>query len=199
MRIAITGTGGIGKTMLATALSEELQIPLIEEGIQPVVNALLELGKAGKARGDVKAAQEQYARTCWQWLQDRNAAYGRHGNFVADRFAIDVLARWVMSGVGRNDDHFLIRMVKECQHQSSTLDLIVMPPLVKLAQKNVPNEQGMHRHESVAMKLFSQSMSRGLIEQLLTTPRLYLPLRCSTVEQRVEAVKSALSKLKRKP
>jgi predicted ATPase len=195
MRIAITGAGGIGKTTLASALAQAFDVPLIEEGLQPVVNAIGKLGKADKATPQFAKLSDAYQKACTDWLKKRAEQQAVHASFVADRFAIDVLARWVLSGVKREDDELLIKLVTECRQQTAGLDLVVMPPLVRLADKDMPNEKGLKRHESMSMKLFSQSLSRGLMDQLLTVPRLYIPLSAQTTEQRVAMVKQALTRL----
>ena len=200
MKIAITGTGGVGKTTLANALAASLKIPVIAENMQDVVGMIGKLGASQKANPpataeQVKVLQLQYQNTCIAWLNDRAKQQQETPSFVADRFAIDLLARLIMPTSQKPSEELILKVIAECKRQSAMLDLIIMPPLIRLATPTAPNESGLKRHDALSMKLFSHSLNRGLIEQLLTVPRLYIPVNAKTTEQRVEVVQKAISKL----
>ena len=60
MKIAITGTGGIGKTTLANALATRFNIPLITEDMQPIIAAMNVLNQTKLNNIDTKDAQRAY-------------------------------------------------------------------------------------------------------------------------------------------
>ncbi len=206
MKIAITGTGGVGKTTLANAIAAHFDIPVIAENMQDVVGIVGKMAQINKQGGADKLSRAEkesaiaqlklaYQQACIAWLNAR-ANDQQQPNFVADRFAIDLLARLVMPTTQKPPEALVLKAVAECKRQAAMLDLIVMPPLLSLAAPEALNETGLKRHDVLSMKLFSHSLNRGLIEQLLKTPRVYLPASAKTTEARLEIVEKALFKLK---
>lgn len=195
MRIAITGTGGIGKTTLVNALAASFNVPVITEDMQSVVMAINALNQAQHETRGIKEAQQAYHQACIDWLNNRAKQQLAHESFIADRFSFDLLARLVIPSLQKPDEALLMKIITVCKRQASTLDLIVMPPLMPMATKDAVNENGLNRHNDLGMKLFSHSLSRGLMEQLLDVPRLYIPLSVKTTAHRVELVQQTLQKL----
>jgi predicted ATPase len=195
MRIAITGTGGIGKTTLVNALAANFNVPIITEDMQPVVTAINTFNQAQLKAEDLKAAQQAYHQACIDWLNNRAKQQLAHESFIADRFSFDLLARLVIPSLQKPDEALLMKIITVCKRQASRLDLIVMPPLMQMATKDMVNESGLNRHNDLGMKLFSHSLSRGLMEQMLDVPRLYIPLNVKTTSARVKLVEETLQKL----
>ena len=199
MKIAITGTGGVGKTTLANAIAARFDIPVIAENMQDIVSAVGKMAQINKANAADKVKvllqlKRDYQNACIAWLNARGEAQ-LQTSFVADRFAIDLLARLVLPTAQKPPEELVLKVVGECKRQAAMLDLIVMPPLVPLAKSAQSNEKGLQRHDALSMKLFSHSLNRGLIEQLLKVPRLYLPVSAKTTEARLALVEKALVKL----
>ena len=98
MRIAFAGTHGAGKTTLARALAEKLDLPLITDRAR---SAAQELGiaHAGELREDRrKAMLFQYAVLVRQLAEEARHPAG----FVSDRSTLDFLAYWQAYGLPAN-------------------------------------------------------------------------------------------------
>lgn len=198
-RIAITGSTGIGKTTLARALSQALDVPLLEENMRAVADArraYLEIGRSpATPKQEVRAALLAYLDACEAWLRTRNARQAELEGFVADRWAIDLLSSLLMGGLGPAHNDLILRWVQESRAQARQFDLIVMPPLIRMSEERT-NEQGLPRSGALSQRLLNHCLLRGLIEQLSPTPRLYLPTSARTVAERVASVTSALANLR---
>lgn len=202
-RIAITGSTGIGKTTLARALAQTLGVELIEEGMRPVVEArraYLEAARApgGPDRALVRSALATYVGACDDWLRARNVRQSELPGFVADRWAVDLLSSLLMGGLGPAHNALIDRWVRECQAQARQFDLIVVPPLTRMGDERI-NDQGLPRSDALSQRLLSHCLLRGLLEQLVRTPRVYLPASARTVAERVASVTSALARLSGDP
>lgn len=200
MRIAITGAVGTGKTTLALAVAEQYGLTLIEEEMSAVVKTFVAMKKEIHLEEQRKAATRQHFDTGFQWLQRRAQARETLENFVEDRFGFDLLAWWISTGVLNNNNALLIRTIKQCKNQAGKLDLIVMPPLslansqaTTLASVDQFNEEALER-TSHARRLLHHSLLRGLMDQFLTTPRLYLPGDADTPQKRVQLIDKALQR-----
>jgi hypothetical protein len=207
MKIALTGSVGTGKTTLAKALAESLHLPFLEEDFTGVIKAVETLRHEQKqAGGQSSDAQRAYVEAGLTWLRKRGAAQAAHEGFVADRFAFDLLARWIVAGVGAADNEWFLKLLAECRRQGNALDLIVMPPLVIGNAGAVaataalgPNEAGLRRREKISDRVLLHSVTRGLMDQFLRTPKLHLPRSADTPEKRVALVMKALRSLGRGP
>lgn len=201
-RIAITGSTGIGKTTLARALAQALDVPLLDEDMRAVADArraYLEMGRSpGTPKPQVRAALLEYLDACDEWLRARNARQAELGGFIADRWAIDLLSSLLMGGLGPAHNELILRWVRECRAQARQFDLIVMPPMMRMSDERT-NEQGLPRSGALSQRLLNHCLLRGLIEQLSPTPRLYLPASARTVAERVASVTSALGNLRGVP
>ena len=210
MKIGISGTGGIGKTTLVNAIATHFDIPVISENMHGIIEIVAKIAQASKVDANQKSNAQQiqsdreqritqlkldYQNACMDWLNQRAIAQ-QQANFVADRFAIDLLARLVMPTSQKPPEALVLKAVAECRRQANMLDLIIMPPLMPLAATAALNEAGLKRHDALSMKLFSHSLNRGLIEQLVKVPRVYLPASAKTTQERLAIIDRALVKLK---
>lgn len=93
-RIALSGSAGAGKTRLGRALSAELGLPFIEEGMRARLESGLDLHELGF---------EGWRALSWElWNEQRereDAALRSAGGFVADRSSIDFAAFWLHYGL----------------------------------------------------------------------------------------------------
>lgn len=199
MKIAISGSGGTGKTSLCHALSANLGLPAIEEQLQPVVEAINQVHKARQDQASpegISRAERFYAQICENWLNDRVALHEKFpGGFIADRWALDILQRWLVAGIQRNNDLLTRKLLGHVQNEARQLDLVIITPMIQFQDEQV-NEAGLRRQQSLSPRILSHAMYRGLLEQLTTVPRLYLSSQPSTVEERIAQVRVALKKIK---
>jgi len=191
VKIAISGSGGIGKTTLGRALAERLHLPFLEENLGALVRAGAE---ARQQTQDAAAAENAYLAAVDAWLADRQRQQATHPEgFVADRWALDILQRWLLGGRG-DDDAKTTALIRHVQAQAARLDLVIVPPMLRLRDET-DNEAGLRRISALGPRLLSHALYRGLLEQLTQVPRLYLAARPTTVEQRVEQVLATIERL----
>lgn len=199
MKIAISGAGGIGKTTLGRALAERLRLPFLEENLEPVVRAAAESHQRPPvtvSSGSPADGGDRYLAAIDTWLADRVARQARHpAGFVADRWALDILQRWLLSGRSE-DDARTAGLIRHVQAQAAQFDLVIVPPLLRLRDE-ANNEAGLRRISALGPRLLSHALYRGLLEQLTRVPCLYLAARPTTVEQRVDQVLATLDRLEK--
>lgn len=199
MKIAISGSGGIGKTTLGRALAERLHLPFLEENLEPLVRAGAELHRrkqGAAASADVAASENNYLAAVDAWLADRQHQQESHPDgFVADRWALDILQRWLLGGRSE-DDAKTAALIRHVRAQANRLDLVIVPPMLRLRDET-DNEAGLRRISALGPRLLSHALYCGLLEQLTQVPRLYLAARPTTVEQRVEQVLATIERLNR--
>jgi len=194
-RIALSGATGTGKTTLARALADALGLPLIAEDLVAVVEARrVFLTAARESSAGLPAARDAYLAAADAWLHDREAWRTALPGFVADRWGIDLLTALVSSGLGPAHDKRVAGWIAQCQRYARHLDLIVMPPLVRFTDEP-RNEFGLPRASALGPRVVDHCLIRGLIEQFVPTPRLYLPDSVRSVEARVEHVRKVLERL----
>lgn len=90
MRIGICGAESTGKTTLAKALADKLELPLITEQARGVAKRL-----------GIDDLNKDYPKRLWdrfQWecLKTQMAIEQRHESFVSDRTVLDNLAYWLV-------------------------------------------------------------------------------------------------------
>ena len=89
-RLALSGSAGVGKTTLGRALSAELGVPYLPEGMRRRLEGGLDLHRLDHAA--LRALVEEL------WAEqraDEAAAVAAHGGFIADRSAVDYAAFWL--------------------------------------------------------------------------------------------------------
>jgi predicted ATPase len=191
-KIAIEGASGTGKTTLATSLADDLGIEVLPEDFVSIIRALSALGRAEAAlRHD---ARTQLIAACDEWLERRRERQAAPPGFVADRTAIDVFMRLLLSRTGIDDDTLMTRFARACVEHARQFDCFVFLPLASHAFAGDRNEEGMKRQASLGNKLLSQSMLIGLAKQLVRVPCVFVPVTCRSVEERRQWVMDALRK-----
>lgn len=193
MRIAVTGTSGVGKTTLATELSRLLNIKLFAENFRPVMLANAAAKAAYLAKDTAKLERE--IQLILSWLDVRIAQEESETDFVSDRMAFDILKVVISAPYSQALPGLLTQLIQRCHASSTRFDLVIVPPIAEWSLQTMPNEDGLIREDNLSKKLRSQSVSIGLLEQFCHSPRLYIRSDCVTTEQRVELIRSVLQQL----
>lgn len=123
MRVAITGSGGTGKTRLATALAEHYGYPLIEEGVR-------EFMKISGIKDLRSLPPEKTMEMQWWLFNHKIEKETGLENFIADRSTIDNMAyvlRWCSRQAGLESDiEKYLELARRYSH--NTYDLIIFLP-----------------------------------------------------------------------
>jgi len=199
IKIAISGTGGIGKTSLARALAEEFGVPLIEEGLNTVVTAINDLDhlrKTSKQTELIKKAENNYIHVCEQWLNHRQNIQNQYlDGYILDRWALDLFQRWLYAGIRQSNNTSTHAWISHIRTQAEQFDLIIIPPF-NTSDIEQKNESGLYRKQAIAPRLLSHALYRGLLDELVPTPKLYIPSSLETLESRVELVIDEIENLR---
>jgi predicted ATPase len=206
LKIAISGTSGVGKTSLAHALAKRLSLPLFEEEFTDIVRAAwLYNSKSVAEDPDLtlrKEAMEFYRITCLNWLERRREMDATHGSYVADRSSFDILCRWTTATLPFDTTTTLLELIGAFRSESRWLDLIVVPPLTEWSMRPSKNESGLIRDCSLKNKLYTHSTLIGLVHQFRCGPYLLLrprPMEQDSTEQRVHEVMDAIGRIRNRP
>ena len=98
---------------------------------------------------------------------------------------------WLLSRV---DDSLVDDLLTECQKQDASLDLIIVPPFVRFVSPQ--NDVGLQRIiPGLRRRVAAHCLTRGLIEQIMQTPRLYIPQTAKTIADRIALVRRTLHTL----
>lgn len=194
-RLALSGANATGKTTLAKALAQEMGVPYIPEDLVAVVKGMNEI-RASKAMGEraQQQALQNYLTVCQQWLQERARMLREHTTgFVADRWALDILVRWLFSGVAYDNDALYRRVVAHVQQVARQMDAVVVLPLMDLAPAQAHNDEGLRRNTHWSRRLHEQALLRGLMAHCVPGTKIFVPAKPLSVEQRIEMVLGALA------
>ena len=195
-RIALCGANATGKSSLAVALAQDMKVPHVPEDLSQVVTAMNAANRA-RALGDgaQQEALQHYLEACQQWLNKRAKFLREHKEgFVADRWAMDILVRWLFSGVAYDNDALYRRLVGHVGRIAQQLDAVVVLPLMDLAPQEATNESGLHRHHHWSRRLHEQALLRGLLDLHVPCMKIYVPARPMSVADRTVLVLEALRK-----
>lgn len=193
MKIAFTGTSGIGKTTIAKALADRYSLRLVGEEIDKLAYAIDVLKKTPRDKTkELNKSIERFLKSLDDWLSDRMKYFESDLCFIEDRFCIDAINFLASSGIGKFGDDLVKDLVVKCAQYSTIYDLVVVPPIQDFTTFQYRNHDGLYRNNTLASKIIQQSAYIGLLEQFCAAPRLYLTPNLKTIDQQIEAIEQVL-------
>lgn len=121
MKIALSGSGGTGKTTLANSVSKRLGIPAIPEFAREVA---AEMG-IPEIRQMTSEQSYEFQNRILQRKIDEEA---KHETFIADRSTADNIAYYLRWCARDNDDSKNAEYVSKCIGHLDTYDLVMILP-----------------------------------------------------------------------
>lgn len=117
MRIAVSGSAGVGKTTLAGRLAGHLQVALIPEHYEPFFDA----------PGKFNSPPPVLARWFFEVLEAKRTRELAARAFVVDRCPIDLFNLWVAKGLAAQAEDTQ-RFYAACRSYCADYDFVVIPP-----------------------------------------------------------------------
>lgn len=193
-KIALMGTSGVGKTTLAKVLATDLNIPVLEESLIDVYDAIKQLNKKEITHSEIKVKTKEILEVLRIWVFNRAREQQGKTGYVCDRTALDVLDILLSSSIIFNDE-MIVGLIKEVRHQLNDLDLIVMLPIGEHTFQTPHNDDGLRRSVYLQQKLHSQAIKIGLLAMFSPKPLLMIDASVKSVDERVTLIKDRLIKV----
>lgn len=178
MRIAISGSAGVGKSTLAAALADRLGVPLIEEHYE----------RFFEPSGRFKRPPPRVRQLIWEVLEQETS------DSVSDRCPVDLFNLWLTRGFARRareTEDFQRRCV-ECL---ATYDFVVIVPWGRfpLSQTD-PETTNRRRVMNPWVQFHSHSTIIGLIRQWIPPKRILpVPAQLADLDARVNYLLSRIA------
>ncbi len=128
MKIAISGSAGIGKTTLSKSLADRLGVDHIGENYTPLFD---QPKKLAQPIGEV-------ARLFYQVLLHKRQLEQEYGAFITDRCPIDLFHLWVVTGLGK-DITATSKFYNQCRSYAKEYDFVIIPPWGSIPLKQIKN------------------------------------------------------------
>ena len=175
VKVAISGSAGIGKTTFARALAERCGCRLIEEGYDGLFGADARfLPSRMRLRHEILAV-----------LERKNAREDDVPAFVADRCAVDLFNLWMSRGFG-DDERMTGWLYQRCRRYMAKYDVVFVLPWSAIPLRQIATPVNRRRSLNPWFQLYNHANVIGLLHQWLPPARLIpMPYRLSGLHERV--------------
>ena len=180
MKIAISGTAGIGKSTLAMALAEKYNIALIEEGYQVFKDS-----KQGQNGLDV--LQDIFSKKSAEELDAGESC-------VSDRSPLDLMHICLKMKSYKTERKAANSFIQSCIKAAQNFDFIVLLPWGSFEPQQFNNTQ-MSRNTDILDLLTNHSSIVGYTHMFVPARRIIeLPRRANKLEQRIDMIDKQISR-----
>lgn len=182
LKIALSGSAGVGKSTLGQALSERLGVPFIPEGMRARLEGGLQLHRLD--RGQLR----DLIHSLWdEQLEGERRAVRDHGGFVADRGAADFAAFYLHYRFIEAQDGTAAFVSQALAHARGYTRTVVLP------WGAIPLRSDGVRSSNPWLQRHFQAVVEGVIHREVQRERvLWLPTERRSLRERVDWVSSWL-------
>ena len=166
MKIAVSGAVSTGKTTLAKALADGLDLPFIAESMDTLFGSQQESRKK----------PEEFAAAVVECLERKRSLEKESGRFVIDRCPLDLMNFWQARMLPRKcAGHDILEL---CGRYMADYDFVILTPLgaIPLTQES-PDETGQQRPKNPWRTSKGSAMISGLANIFFPPPNTAHPLR----------------------
>ncbi len=175
VKIAISGSAGVGKTTLASALAHCYGCRLIEEGYDGLFDP----------HADFIRPRSRLRREILCLLEQKNSRESEAGSFVADRCAVDLFNLWMSRGFG-DDQELTAWLYQHCRRYVEKYDFVFVPPWSAIPLRQIDLPVNRRRAMNPWSQLYNHANVIGLLHQWLPAARLVpIPFGLQDLRERV--------------
>lgn len=180
MKIAVSGAVSTGKTTLCHALAEKLQLPLIEEQLEP----LFHVTKEQQANPKLRAPKFMQVMRHKASLEDQHER-----GFIVDRSPLDVLNFWLGLNIHRAADSS--EVLNYARQRLALYDAIVLLPTGVITMEDKQSQSSVRTQKPMTQLLGSVNIF-GLAYNLSPDNVLNMPRDVVAIPERVIFVEDSL-------
>lgn len=184
MRLAISGSAGVGKTSLALALAKRLEVPCIPESYDSFYD-----GDGKILQPESRLAEEIIRVANRKFRQEKQA-----GSFVADRCPVDLFNLWLGLGLAKAEQA-TEKFFQLCRVRVRNYDQLIILPWngIPLTQLDSPTERR-QRQMNPWIQFHNQSTLIGIAKQWIPQNRMMaIPSAVVDLEERLNYVSGRLA------
>jgi predicted ATPase len=183
-RLAVSGASGTGKSTLARALAQRLEVPYLEEGMRRRLEAGLDLHTL--SHHEHRALTESLLE---EMLAAADRAVAHHGGFVCDRCPLDMAAFWLYYRFAM-DEQATSRFMQRADRALGIFDAVVLLPREAL----VLEDDGV-RSANPWIQLHFDALLQAMVNRAGDSVMvLRLPADCVALDVRVHTVMTSLGR-----
>lgn len=184
MKLAISGSAGVGKTSLAVALAQQLQVPCIGEGY----DVFYQQG------GKVIEPESRLAEAIISVANDKFSQEKQAGDFVADRCPVDLFNMWLGLGFAK-EQKATEQFFQLCRVRVRNYDRVIILPWNGIPLQQLDGRlEKRQRQMNPWVQFHNQSTLIGIAKQWIPQNRiLVIPAAITGEEERLSYVTKALA------